>query len=216
MMQKTFFTMLLLSALAIGYSLHLVFQVVPNERIMGAVQRIFYFHVGAAFAAYVAIAALFFGSLTFLSTRKPRFDALVEASGEIAFLFISINLFTGMLWGHYAWGTVFTLEPRLITSLVLWLLLLSMVVLRGFGDRSRIAAHSAVLGLICSVMVPVVIYSIRLLNQQHQLHPQVVGRGGLEHPDMFFAFWFVSAALVLFQALLLWLRYRIAVVERGI
>jgi len=159
---------------SITYVLYLTFMIVPDEKIMGPVQRIFYFHVPAAFAGYLALAFLLIGALSYLATHNPKFDALQRSAAEVGFLFISLNLFTGMIWGNAAWGTPFTLEPRLVSSLLLWLLLLSLNVFRSFGDSPKLPTHIAALGIMTCMTVPVVIYSIKLLPQFQQLHPQVV------------------------------------------
>lgn len=52
-----------LSVLLICLVQYLIFIVVPDENVMGSAQRIFYFHVGAAFTSYLMIAILFIGSV---------------------------------------------------------------------------------------------------------------------------------------------------------
>jgi heme exporter protein C len=199
---------------ALSYTLYQVFMVVPDERVMGAVQRIFYFHVPAAFSAYLALTALLFGALGYLATNDKRFDALQRSAAEVSLLFASIMLFTGMIWGNAAWGTPFTFEPRLVSSLLLWLLLLSLNMVRLFGDSPKLPTHLAALGILSSLTVPVVIYSIKLLPQFQQLHPQVVQKGGLTDPLMREAFYTASFTVMGVALVLLWLRYRIVRLEQ--
>lgn len=200
---------------AIAYCLYLTFMVVPNEQFMGAVQRVFYFHVPAAFAAYLALFVLFFGSVGYLATSKRSFDALQEAGAEVSFLFGSIMLFTGMIWGNAAWGTPFTFEPRLVSSLLMWLILLGLNLMRWFGDSPRLATHCAALGILGALTIPVVIYSIKLLPQFQQLHPQVVSKGGLSDPLMQQAFYWCSLSVMALAVLLIWIRYRIATADQN-
>ena len=65
------------------YAMYNVFLVVPNERFMGPVQRIFYFHVGCAIACYVAFGVLLIASLGYLATRSQIADAIAQAAGEV-------------------------------------------------------------------------------------------------------------------------------------
>jgi len=44
--------------------------VVPNERLMGPVQRIFYFHVGSAITCYCAVAVVFIAGLWYLAENE--------------------------------------------------------------------------------------------------------------------------------------------------
>lgn len=212
-MSRLFHSLTLFTFAAIGYALYLTFMVVPNEKVMGPVQRIFYFHVGSAFAAYVAISVVFFCSIGYLATKKSVFDNVLGAAGEVGFLFCTIVLTSGMIWGYSAWNTPFRMEPRLISFLLLWFIFLAFVILRVFGDREKLPIHSAALGIVGTITVPIMIYSIKLLPQFAQLHPQVVERGGLQDPSMRHAFLFTSIALILLQALLIWLRSLIAFAE---
>jgi hypothetical protein len=86
--------------------------------------------------------------------------------------------------------------------------------LRAYGDQERVRQHAAVLGILGALMVPVVVYSIQLLPQYAQLHPQVVERQGLRDPLFYRGFYLGSLSTI---ALALWLfliRFRIALLER--
>ena len=182
---------------------YLVFYVVPTERVMGDVQRIFYMHVGSAMASYAMIALLFVGSVTFLATRRQAWDFLAESAASVAFLFCSVVLVTGMIWGHSAWNTWWRWEPRLVSFLVLWLILFSYVVLRNATrDLERRGSLASVVGIIAAVNVPIVMYSIKLLDHTQQLHPEVVAKQGLTDSTMIMTLVVAIVALVLFA---LWL-----------
>lgn len=197
------------------WALYSTFMVVPSERVMGAVQRIFYFHVGSAFAAYVSVFFVFVASLGFLSSSRPFFDIVNAAAGRLGFVFCSIVLVTGMIWGSVAWNTPFRAEPRLLSFLLLWWIFFSFVLLRIYGDRERMASHSAVLGIVGTLCVPVMIYSIKLLPQISQLHPQVIEHQGLRDPSMMTTLLVSSAAMILLQLTLLVISIRIEVLEQG-
>lgn len=206
---------ILLAAGLFSYALYLVFLVVPNERVMGPVQRIFYFHVGAAFACYLAFAVVFICGILYLSLRSKALDALAESASEVGFVFCSACLVTGMVWGYSAWNTPFRLEPRLVSTLLLWFIFLGVILLRAFGDPERVKQHAAVLGILGALMVPVVIYSIQLLPQYAQLHPQVVERQGLRDPLFYSGFYAGSLACISLAAAFILLRFHIALLERN-
>lgn len=199
-----------LATLISGLSaIYYIFLVVKPERVMGAVQRIFYFHVGSAVASYVAIALLLLASLFYLANRNRKVDALNIAAAEVAFLLCSITLATGMIWGHAAWNTWFRWEPRLVSFLILWLILLSLNLLRAFSEPSRSAVQAAVLGVVSAVTVPLVIYSIDLLPHSAQLHPKVISEGGLKDSSYYSALFLAMIALCFLQFWLIWLRTRV-------
>ncbi len=200
-----FFTWALpaLSFLGIQVSLYMVFLYVPDERVMGAVQRIFYFHVGSAFCTYALLISVFISSVVYLSTKKIVWDQIANSSVFVAFFFSSILLGTGMIWGHSAWNTWWRWEPRLVSSLVLWLFLLAYLVVRGFskGEVSE-RGGAAVIGIVASLMVPIVIFSVRMLDQSQQLHPQVAANQGFTDPRYLQALLVASLSLICFS---LWL-----------
>jgi len=193
---------------------YFIFMVVPNEQVMGAVQRVFYFHVAAALACYAAFFAVFVASISYLTSRNKKHDILSVAAGEVGFVLCTIVLITGMIWGHSAWNTWFRWEePRLLTFLVLWLIFLSFTVLRNFGDPAKTAVHGSILGIIGAASVPLVYLSIKLLPQSARLHPEVIEHGGLRDPSYWQAFTISLAGMLFLCVLLVWLRYRIGCAE---
>ena len=48
------------------------FYVAPEERTMGLIQRIFYFHVGSAWAGLLAFFVCFIGNLMYVWKREPK------------------------------------------------------------------------------------------------------------------------------------------------
>jgi heme exporter protein C len=210
----TFNVSLALAAIIVAAANYLIFMVVPNERVMGAIQRIFYFHVPSAVGCYLAVAVLLIAALAYLAVRNDAFDAVGEAAGEVGFLFCTITLASGMIWAHVAWNTWFRFEPRLASFLLLWLLFLGYMLLRRFGDRERMGAHAAVLAVLMAVSVPVVVYSINLLPASAQLHPKIIAERGLQHPAYVWALCVSMLGVAALVTALIALRARIGMEER--
>ncbi|MGH9797855.1 MAG: cytochrome c biogenesis protein CcsA, partial [Candidatus Polarisedimenticolia bacterium] len=133
--------LLAVTTLAIAVCITVVFAVVPGERTMGAVQRIFYFHVPSAINAFLGVALCALFSLLYLWRRERRFDILAHGSAELAVLFCSIVLITGPLWARPVWGVWWTGEVRLTSTLVLWLILVGYLVLRASAENPDQAAR---------------------------------------------------------------------------
>ena len=81
-------------------------------------------------------------------------------------------------------------------------MLFSYALLRQFIAEERVRSIAAVLGILVPVNVPIVVFSINLLPQSEQLHPQVVAGGGLHDPRFVQALVVSSFAVFL---LALWL-----------
>ncbi len=201
---KAFSIFSLIVVATITSALYMIFMYVPNERMMGPMQRILYFHAGSATACYLAVFAMFFGALAYLFTKRDHFDRLIQSGTEVGFVFASATLFSGMIWGQAAWNTYFRFEPRLVSTLILWLMLFGGMVFRFLTPRENRPKFASVLAILSAVMVPVVIYSVELLPNTAQIHPEVVGDGGLRDPKFGQTFGVSILALSILSVQLIW------------
>src|SRR5579871_3527456 len=134
----------------------------PTEATMGIVQKIFYFHVPAAYSMYLGAAACFVGSAGFLYDGRRGWDALARAGAEVAVAMGVMVLVTGPLWAAKAWGVYWTWDPRLTTSMLSVLLYVAYVVLRlfaGEGDAER--KFAAALGVLGAANLPIIHFSVQ-------------------------------------------------------
>jgi len=188
-------------------NLYNVFLFAPMEKTMGNVQRIFYFHVPSAFAAFVAFAIVAIYSIAFLIRRKFWYDRVAYAAAEIGVLFTTIVLITGPIWAKPAWGTWWSWDPRLTTTLILWFVYVAYLMLRNFtGEDEKGARFAAVFAIIGFIDVPIVYFSIRWWRT---IHPSpVIRKGGLES-HMLFTLLFSLGVFMLLLAYLLLARLRL-------
>jgi len=203
------------SAVTIGIALFLVFLVAPREATMGDIQRVFYFHVPAAWVGYLALFVSFVASLLYLRRRESRWDRLALSSAEIGLVFITEGIITGSFWAKATWGVWWTWEPRLTTSAVLWTIYASYLTLRRAmeeqGRRERVAAVYSVLGF---VAVPINFMAIRWWRT---VHPLVFEGGGSNlTPAMLRVLIFCIVAFTLFYLAVLSLRLGIAWAEEQV
>jgi len=178
-------------------ALYMVFMVVPNEQTMGAVQRIFYFHVGSAATAFVAFFVVMVSAIAFLATRKPIWDRISYATVEVGVAFLTIVIVTGPLWARPVWGRYWVWQDaRLVTTLVLWVYFCVYLLLRrGWANDPQGQRFAAVMGIIGFLDVPIIYFSVRWWNFIHPSH--VVGpMGGGIHPSMRTAFMVSNLAVL--------------------
>ena len=71
---KTGLYLAVITFCVLAVDLYLVFLWVPSEMHQGIVQRIFYFHVPSAWAAFVGLFGAFLGSAWYLWKRDDRLD----------------------------------------------------------------------------------------------------------------------------------------------
>jgi len=177
--------------LSIVVALYLIFLVAPEERVMGIVQKIFYFHVPSAWVAFLAFFVVFIGSIMFLFKRDYYWDAVSLASAEIGVVFTTIVITTGPIWAKTVWNAWWTWDPKLTTAIIMWFIYLAYVVLRlAAGEEEKTARFAAIFGIIGFLDVPLVFAAGRWW--QKTFHPIIFNNsnGGLD-PAMKPAF-FVS------------------------
>jgi len=103
---------------------------------------------------------------------------------------------------------------RLTTTLVLWLIYVSYLVLRRFSDTAQTPILAAVLAIFGALDVPLVYFSIWFFRTQH---PQpVMGKGGSLDPRMLHAFLINLLAFSCFGAMVCWSRYRLEILKREV
>ncbi len=157
-------------SLAIGLYLGLIYA--PTDAIQGNAQRIFYIHVPMAWVAFLAFFVVFVAGILYLWKRSLVWDQIARASAEIGLVFTTLVLITGSFWGRPIWGTWWTWDARLTTTLLLWFIYLSYFMLRAYaGERERAARYSAVIGIIGFIDVPIIYMSV---DWWRTLHPQAV------------------------------------------
>jgi heme exporter protein C len=204
-----FYSLLVTTGVVFVVEILLIFLRAPVEARMGIVQKIFYFHVPAAYAVYLGATACFGGSLAYLLRPTDARDAVARAGAEAAVTFGAIVLTTGPLWGAKAWGTFWTWDPRLTTELLSVMIYAAYLVLRSFaGDGPSERRFSAALGVLGAANLPIIHFSVQKWGGQH---PTVItGRGGgLQHPDMKLALGLGFLAFTLLAVLLIWARARV-------
>ena len=165
--------LLLLSGASMVGVLYLVFLWVPTERNLGISQRIFYFHVSMAWVGFFAFFWVLVGSVGYLWKRSQRWDRLAYSSAEIGVVFTTLMLITGVLWAKPVWGVWWTWDPKLTTSLILWLIYVAYLMLRAYSPRGDQGARfAAILGIIGFIDVPIIYLSVVWWRT---IHPNVVG-----------------------------------------
>lgn len=173
----------LLSVVVLTAGIFMAFVYAPADRVQGDAQRIVYVHAPMAWLAYVSAAALFVGSIGYLWKRSMEMDRLGRSAAELGFLFTTLTLITGSIWGRPIWGTWWEWDARLTTTLILWFIYLGYFMVRAYaGDRERGARYASVLGIIGMIDVPIIHMSVKWWRTLHP-EPVVIDTSGPNMPD---------------------------------
>jgi heme exporter protein C len=164
-------------------SIWMIFLYAPTDAVQGQPQRIFYFHVPMAWLGMLGFVVVTATGIGYLVKKDERWDWVARASAELGAVFITLALITGSIWGKTTWGTWWTWDARLTTTLILWFIYIGYLMLRSYMGRTHASARTgAVLAIIGLIDVPIIYESV---NWWRTLHPPAqVGIEGALPPSV--------------------------------
>lgn len=192
----------------------MVFFYAPIERVMGAVQKVFYFHVAAGWVGMLSFLFAAIAGILYLVKKTKIWDLVGVAAVEIGIIFIFINIVTGSIWARPIWNTWWTWDPRLTTATIMELVYIAYLMLRqGIDDPERRSRFGAVYAIVGFLSVPLTFFSIRIFRTIHPVviagsDPSAVGTFDMT-PTMFQT---MMVSIVVFSILfidLVWHRIRL-------
>ncbi len=204
----------ILTAVLLLIATIMVFFYAPQEVVMGDVQRVFYYHVAAAWIGMLSFLVAAVVGIIYLIKGKRIWDIAGVSAVEIGIVFSFIAVVMGSIWARPIWNTWWTWDPRLTTVTIMLLIYAAYLLLRAsLDDPNRRARISAVYAIIGFVSVPLTFFSARLYRT---IHPVVVGTnqpgatGAFDMtPKMLQTFLFSLAVFTLLFVVLYWHRIRL-------
>ena len=185
----------------------LIFFYAPEDFLQKEPQRIFYLHVSAAIAAFACFAVVLGASVAYLRTESARADRLARAAALVGVVLTTVTLVMGMLYAKPIWGTFWTWDARLTSTLVLWIIYAGYLLLRRLAEPGRQAARfAAVVGIFGFVDVPIVYFSVTWWRTQH---PGPVIVSNALPPEMLLTFLVTMACTLFLAAVMVAIRYQI-------
>jgi heme exporter protein C len=184
-----------------------IFLFAPTDALQGPVQRIFYLHVSSAIAAYGCFAVVLLGGVVYLWKDNLAADRLARSAALVGVVFTTVTLVMGMRWAKPIWGTFWTWDARLTSTLVLWIIYAGYLMVRRLAEPGRQAARfAAVVGIFGFIDVPVVHFSVTWWRTQH---PGPVVINDALPAQMLIAFLITMACTLFLAAVMIAIRYRI-------
>jgi heme exporter protein C len=196
----------IVAALLLARNIWVMLTQLPDESFQGAIFRIIFFHVPAAFTCFLCFLASLIAGLAYLKTRNLNYDAFAVSVIEVGLAFGAVNLITGMIWARIIWGIWWTWDWRLTSMLICWLLYAGYLVLRrAIEEPTERAKMSAVMSILNFSVVPFVFFSIKWFRTQHP-QPVLFGDGKMDgnYRAMLYGNWL---PLLIVAAILITIRY---------
>lgn len=198
------------AAAAVGLMLvaaGLIFLYAPEDYLQKEPQRIFYLHVSSAIAAFASFFVVLVGSVVYLRTESMRADRVARAAAVVGVVLTTVTLFMGMLYAKPIWGTFWTWDARLTSTLVLWIIYAGYLLLRRLADPGPQAArYAAIVGIFGFIDVPIVYFSV---TWWRTIHPGPVIVNAALPPAMLLTFLVTLACTLFLAAVMIAIRYRI-------
>ena len=173
-------------------------------------QKIFYVHVPSAWVGFLSYFVVMISGIMYLNSNDEKWDYVSVSAAEIGTFFMGLVLITGPIWATPIWGQPWIWEPRLVTTLILFLIYIGYFMMRAFGGYlERMKRNAAVLGIVSFINVPIIFLSVQFWSPEIQSHPQVeMAQQPTEIllPFLFSLFVFTMIYLVM-------IRYRIYVIQ---
>ena len=173
-------------------------------------QKIFYVHVPSAWIGFLSYFIVMISGFMYLSSRDNKWDNIGLAASEIGTFFMALVLITGPIWATPIWGQPWVWEPRLVTTLILFLIYIGYFMIRAYGGYiERMKRNAAALGIVAFINVPIIFLSVQFWSPEIQSHPQVEMAqqpSGILLPFIFSLIVFTIIYIVM-------LRYRIYVIH---
>ena len=151
----------------------MVFFYAPTEKVMGLVQKVFYFHVASAWVGMLSFVAAAAVGIGYLRSNDLRWDVASLAAVELGMVFMVIGIITGSIWARPVWNTWWTWDPRLTTTTIMVLIYAAYLMLRqGIDEPEKRARFGAVYVIVGALSVPLTFLSIRYFRT---IHPVLIG-----------------------------------------
>ena len=137
-------------------------------------QKIFYVHVPSAWVGFLSYFIVMISGFMYLTSRDNKWDNIGLAASEIGTFFMALVLITGPIWATPIWGQPWVWEPRLVTTLILFLIYIGYFMIRAYGGYiERMKRNAAALGIVAFINVPIIFLSVQFWSPGIQSHPQV-------------------------------------------
>ena len=173
-------------------------------------QKIFYVHVPSAWVGFLSYFVVMISGIMYLNSNDDKWDYVSLSAAEIGTFFMGLVLITGPIWATPIWGQPWIWEPRLVTTLILFLIYIGYFMMRTFGGYlERMKRNAAVLGIVSFINVPIIFLSVQFWSPEIQSHPQV--EMAQQPTEILSPFLF--SLFVFTMIYLLMIRYRIYVIQ---
>jgi len=156
---------------------------VPSKPILNETIRALHFHVPMWWGMIILLLISVIYAIMGLGSNNIKYDTFSVEFANAGILFGILGLLTGMLWANYAWGSLWSNDPKQNASAIGLLIYMAYKVLRGsITDpmaRARISGVYNIFAFAC--LIPLLFILPRMTDS---LHPGNGGNPGFNMYDL--------------------------------
>jgi heme exporter protein C len=195
---------LLLFALSSVYILNI--QDVDYQQ--GEIFKLIYIHVPSSWWALGMYGIMALSSALGFITKIPQYHLITKFWSIPGFIFTLLSLITGMIWGHFTWGTFWVWDARLTTMFIQLMLYIGylMVVLQSNKHQEKNYVIGSFIVLLGAINLPLIKWSVDWWFTLHQGSSISFFKKSTVHPTFIWplftnvvSFFFMGFSLFLYQ-----------------
>ena len=139
---------------------------------------------------------------------------IAKSLAPVGFLFALISIVTGSLWGKPTWGTWWVWDARLTSMTILLLFYLAyMGVWKFTNDFEKANKNSSIIGIIGSLNLPVIKYSVDWWNTLHQTSSITFTSVPTIHYTMLIPLIIMLIGMVIYTLIIFLMKYKSEIIK---
>lgn len=136
----------------------------------GEIFKLIYIHVPSSWWALGLYGFMASSSAIGFITKIPQYHLITKFWAIPGFLFTLLSLITGMIWGHFTWGTFWVWDARLTTMFIQFMLYIGylMVVYQNNNHQEKNYIIGSFIVLLGAINLPLIKWSVDWWFTLHQ------------------------------------------------
>nr|YP_009446462.1 ABC transporter subunit C [Ancoracysta twista]ATY40950.1 ABC transporter subunit C [Ancoracysta twista] len=148
---------------------YFICYIAPVDAQQGNNYYILYFHVPFAWLSLLLYVFLSLNAFIELLGKNSISLPLTYSALKLGFIFTSLTLITGSLWGLPVWGALWVWDARLTSVFILWIFyILSYFILQAFKNKKQALHITSIFILLGLINIPIIKYSVTWWYTLHQ------------------------------------------------
>ena len=186
----------------------------PPDAVQGNSVRIMYVHVPSSFIALACFGFIGIASISTLIFKIKIFPLMAKSIAPVGLVFCLVSIVTGSLWGKPTWGIFWAWDARLTSMLILLFFYIAYISIWKFVENYEKANKiSSLVGVIGSLNLPVIKYSVDWWNTLHQPSSITLTSAPAIHYTMLIPLAIMLIGLIIYSLMIFLMKYKTEIIK---